>query len=60
MNLIKAYKNADDQQKLLEPNKALMKAAAAGDIEAAKKIVLSGADIYSESSRRYCIITCSR
>jgi hypothetical protein len=48
------------KQKLLEPNKALMKAAAAGDIEAVKKIVLSGADIYSESSRRYCIITCSR
>jgi ankyrin repeat protein len=51
MNLIKAYKNADDQQKLLEPNKALMKAAAAGDIEAVKKLVLSGADIYFRDHR---------
>jgi ankyrin repeat protein len=39
------------KQKLLEPNKALMKAAAAGDIEAVKKIVLSGADIYFRDHR---------
>jgi ankyrin repeat protein len=46
MNTIKVHQNTDDQQTLLEPNKALMRAAAQGNLEAVKKLVLSGADIY--------------
>lgn len=38
--------NMDYQQKLLDLNKALMIAAAAGDIQMVKKLVLDGADIY--------------
>ena len=60
MSAIKAYKNTDDQQMILELNQKLMRAAAEGNLEAVKKLALRGADIYSESSRRYCIITCSR
>lgn len=46
MNTIKVHKNTDDQQTLLESNKELMRAAAQGNLEAVKKLVLRGADIY--------------
>ena len=46
MSAIKAYKNTDDQQMILELNQKLMRAAAEGNLEAVKKLVLSGADIY--------------
>lgn len=46
MSKIKEYANTDDQQMILELNQELMRAAAAGNLEAVQKLVLRGADIY--------------
>ena len=40
MSAIKAYKNTDDQQMILELNQKLMRAASQGNLEAVKKLVM--------------------
>lgn len=50
-------KNAETQNL----NQELMRAASQGNLEAVKKLMLCGADIYfKDHQRRYCLVTCCR